>query len=80
MAGNMFDSTGWEKVVYCKECKRSYTPCNVPQDGKPVIIARFCEITNMIVRDEDYCSCGTRKGIADRENSVDSTRKGVEEV
>lgn len=59
---SMFDCTGWEKVVYCKDCKRSYTPINVPKgNGKPVIIARFCEITDLIVRDDDYCSCGVRR-------------------
>lgn len=61
MDGNMFNSTGWEKVIYCEHCKRSYTPIRVPSDGKPVIIARFCEITNNIVRDDDYCSCGVRR-------------------
>lgn len=62
MTGNMFDCTGWEKVVYCEHCKRSYTPLNVPRDdGKPVIIARFCAITERIVRDDDYCSCGIRR-------------------
>ncbi len=62
MADNMFDFQGWEKVVYCKDCQRSYTPIGVPKgETKPVIIARHCEITKLIVRDNDYCSCGVRR-------------------
>ena len=59
MSGNMFTfPNGWEKVVYCKDCKRSYTPIHVPADDRPVIVARFCGITNRIVDEEDYCSRG----------------------
>ncbi len=62
MDSNMFDFKGWEKVVYCEHCKRSYTPLNVPRDdGKPVIIARHCEMLGRIVRDDDYCSRGVRR-------------------
>lgn len=63
MAENMFTfPKGWEKVVYCEFCRRSYTPITVPSDGKPVIMARHCDLLKKIVRDDDYCCWGVRKG------------------
>ena len=60
MEENMFTfPKGWEKVVYCKECRYSYTPIKVLAD-ELVITARHCGIFKKIVRDNDYCSCGVR--------------------
>ena len=63
MPDNMFIlPEGWEKVVYCRDCRRSYTPMKVPAgEGKPVIVARHCELFKKIVRDDDYCSFGVRR-------------------
>lgn len=54
MNENMFTVDGWEKVTYCKDCRRSYAPVKVIEN-KPVIIARFCGLTNRLVKDNGYC-------------------------
>lgn len=60
MFENMFTMPeGWEKVVYCKDCKFSYTPMTVPVgEETPVVTARFCEKTNRLVKDKGYCDEG----------------------
>ena len=52
-------SDGLEKVVYCKDCKYSYTPVTVPAgEESPVVTARFCGKTNRLVKDKGYCDEG----------------------
>ena len=44
------------KVTRCKNCKLSYTPVHIPAgETQPVVIARFCGMTNRLVKDDGYC-------------------------
>ena len=44
------------KVTRCKDCKLSYTPIYIPAgETQPVVIARFCGMTNRLVKDDGYC-------------------------
>ena len=60
MIENMFTMPdGWEKVVYCKDCKNSYATIAVPAGrDTPIEKVRFCGKTNRLVKDKGYCDEG----------------------
>lgn len=60
MNENMFTVDGWEKVTYCKDCRRSYTPVKVI-DNQIVIESRYCELTKRIVKEKGYCDAAIPK-------------------
>lgn len=62
---NMFDPhQDYVRVVRCRDCEKSYTPIRVPPGTKePVVVARFCGVTNRIKSDEGYCDEGKPRKI-----------------